>query len=83
MMLATTPVITDEYPSVTTEAQIQVQLSINSIYRGLIQSSTNEVHNRPFCITEHNKYIMKSLTDPLPYYYNISKMQTMVGYYFG
>ena len=69
MMLATTPVITDEYPSVTTEAQIQVQLSINSIYRGLIQSSTNEVHTRPFCITDHNNYIMKSLTDPLPYYY--------------
>lgn len=69
MMLTATPVITDVYPSATTEAQRQVQRVVGLIYKGLIQSSSDKVHNRPFCITEHNKYILTSLTDPLPYYY--------------
>jgi len=69
MMLTPTPVITDEYPSVTTDAQLQVQRVVGSIYKDLIQSSTNKIHNRPFCIKEHNEYILTSLTNPLPYYY--------------
>lgn len=69
MMLTTTPIITDEYLSETTESQLQVQRIIVSIYKDLIKSSSDQVHNAPFYTTEHNQYIMKSLKNALPYYY--------------